>query len=840
MKSKKAVFFSIDALIALIIILMILIIAIPTIKQPQTQTKVHSDTMQVLSNLKIGEIDNAQIQALIASGDIENTDKSILEQIGEFYVTDKPLARQVSNEILSYIETEKNIGIWYANELIASKNSTPITTATNIEVERQTISGLQAGNDTTGFAARVYLSSDAQTKYFFFGGYIGDGNISSKIDYTGNITDAKVEIATNKDFDIYINGIYSGHYENSTSDIVPVKYNLNSYLANFQSGSSIIEFTGDNIHIAGGYIKITYDGFPENETIKYQFPGITGLINLYDSFYTNNLASLNIFLHLNTPYDVFLSIGNQTVFENSTTGEETITITDAELSSILNYNQLINKTMPIRFGLRNASYLTNVTLNTDAFSVTDLSGSMQDECTGGGFFCCWFQQDCSTQAGCSACGGTYTSKITAAKQANDAFIEGILNYSGNEIGLAGYETNADNSDYHELSDDETSLKTQVSSWDADGMTCICCGINRAIAGFTGSPAEKLKTMVVMSDGEANYACDGFNDYTGSDRTNAEARQDAIDSACEAYQNHDITVHAVAFGTDADEDTLQQIATCGNGTYYSGSIEEIIELYEEISQDIIEASYSEQTISATEGFQTTTLYPDSYIEIGQTSTPTTITGLVLTIEDQFDNTSAGTFTIPQDSTAISAKAISYSGPRWTDSVSANENNIFQLNEYGNNYIELGDPYIITIPKQLLQENNTIEISTGLSPANSSEGSEHNKIIYQIQKNSSSYSSISPYLSGCIWHIEFEDETNATISVPANYTDGVECYYTSSTQNYDNNDALQEAVYRLLRILDLNLNNKVETKLSENNLEITPNQIEGIPFTWSTEVQIRIWS
>ena len=53
-------------------------------------------------------------------------------------------------------------------------------------------------------------------------------------------------------------------------------------------------------------------------------------------------------------------------------------------------------------------------------------------------------------------------------------------------------------------------------------------------------------------------------------------------------------------------------------------------------------------------------------------------------------------------------------------------------------------------------------------------------------------------------------------------------------------MQEAVYKLLRILDLNLNNKIETKLSENNLQISPNEIEGIPFTWSTEVQVRIWS
>jgi hypothetical protein len=812
MKSKNAVFFSIDALIALVVILMILIVAIPVIKQSQTQTKVHSDTMHVLSNLKIGEIDNPQIQAMITNGDIEDTSESILEQIGEFYVTDKPLARQIANEILSYIETEKNIGIWYANELIASKNSTPIETAKNIEVERQTISGLQTGNDTTGFAVRTYLSSSTQTQYFYFGGYIGDGNISSKIEFTGNITSAKIEIATDKDFDIHINGIYSGHYENSTSNIVPVQYNLNSYLNNFQSGSNIIEFTGNDLHIAGGYIKITYDGFPKNETTKYKFPGIAGLINIYDSFFAENLENLKISLHLDTPYKVFLSIGNKTVFEDSTTGEETIILTNEELSTILNYNQLKNKTVPIRLALKDASYVTNVTQAADVFSVTDLSGSMS-QCV-------------------LNCTGTPIKMIDLARDANKIFVDVLLSFSNNKVGLVGYGTTAKEEDYHGLSSNPTSLKQKIDEWEVGTGTCTCCGINKAVDKFLNEPeGSKKQSMLVMSDGKANTKC--------SEQGTGSATQDAIQAACDAYQNYNITIHAVGFGDGADEETLQAIASCGNGSYYFSSIEELVDTYGEIAEHIINTSYLEQTISASEGFETTILYPDSYIEIEQTPSQITTQGIILTLEKQFDNSSAGTFKIPQDSTIISAKAISYSGPKWTDSVSANGNNIYQLSNYGNNYIKLGDPYAITIPTQFLQENNTISISTALSPTNSSEGSEHNKIIYQLQKNSSSYSSICPYISGCIWNIEFEDGTNTTIKIPSNYSEGVQCYYTSTTQNYDTNDALQEAVYKLLKILDLNQNNKVETKLSENNLQIIPNQIEGIPFTWTTEVQIRIW-
>ena len=242
MKTKKAIFFSGDALIALMIIMLVLIIAVPRTYNPSTRTSIHSDTMKVLSNLKVGEIDNTQIKALIASGDIEDLNKSILEQIGEFYVTDKNFARATANEILSYLDTDRNIGIWYEKELIASKNSTPIENARNIEVERQIISGIQEGNETTGYSARAYLSSDVQTEYFYFGGYVGDGNISANIEYEGNITGARIEIATNKNFSVYINNNYSGYYESSTSNIIPAQYDISSYLSNFQNGSNTIEF----------------------------------------------------------------------------------------------------------------------------------------------------------------------------------------------------------------------------------------------------------------------------------------------------------------------------------------------------------------------------------------------------------------------------------------------------------------------------------------------------------------------------------------------------------------------------------------------------------------------
>lgn len=838
-KNKRGVFFSTDALIAILLIIMTLVIAYPLLKNAQTKTQIHTDIMQVLSNLQVGEVEDAYIQSLIASGEITNQNNTILEQIGEFYITDKTKARNIADSILNNLDTTENIGIWYANELISSKNDTKFSDARNIEVERQLISGLKEGDNVTGYSARAFLSTGLQTKYFYFGGYVGDGNISAQIEYDGTISSATMELSINDDFNVYVNNIYSGSFTKSSSTTEPSTYTIP--IDEFTSGTNIIEIKSqdnESLYIAGGLVKITYDGSPQSSERRYYFPGISGIINLYDSIYAKDLTQMNINLHLDSPYESYLKIGNVTVFENYTLGEETITISNTELSSLLDYDELTNNTIPIRLGLTNVSFIANNTINSNIYSVTDVSGSMLDECSTpqwSQLLCCWFAGGCNDFSTCNSCGGTWAPKLSSAKEANKAFIDGILNYTGNKVGLTAYSAQTIASYGHPLSDDSTSLKSKVDSWTASGSTCICCGILSATDGLKNEPADKIKAMVVMSDGEANQIC-GIEYPTGN------AKDNAIQAACDAYNNHGIKVYAVGFGDDTDETTLQQIAACGNGTYYYADVDEIVNLYQVIAQDIIIASYNEQTIEVNQGTNNTILYPDSYISFNTITNPIT-QGIIINLEKEFDNTTTGTFNIPNNSQILNAKAISYSGPKWTDNVDINGNNTFKLSIYGEKYTKLGDPYVINIPASNIkgeEQNNSVTITTGLSPTNSSEGSNKNKIIYQIIKNSTSYSSISPYISGCIWTIEFEDDTNIAMNIPSDYSGTAECSYTTTSQNYDLNDAYQKSVFNLLRILDSEQNNKVDTKFTEQSLEITPTLIEGIPYTWSTEVQIRVWN
>jgi hypothetical protein len=908
--NKKAAFFSADALIALVIIFMTLAVVYPTIRYSNYETPIQSDVTNVLSTLKIGEINkscvNDPINGLIAKGNITDLNKTLLEQIGEFYVKDSDTAKALASCILLDLNTTENIGIWYGNICVwNSTNLTGYNNAKNVIVDRQTISGIIEGKNVTGYSASSYLSSSAQTKYFYFGGYIGEGNISMNISYTGNLTNIMMEITINNDFNVYVNDIYSGHYENSTSEFIPKKYegnnSLDKYRSNFHSGNNILKIVGDdynnsNIHITGGYIKITYNN--DNASMyegpsRYYFPGIEGMINLYDGFYIpGQLNNLSIFLHLNSNFSTFLTIGNVTVFNNSTLGSDArFNISDSYLSSILNYNLLSNKTIPIRLGIENISYTAGGEgKDVDVFSVNDLSGSMGD-CVTYYTRCTYYcesphnpsQHTPSNRKRCdvnssSQCAGTicgtcssgnnhsystdtssncYKTKLDLGKDATNSFIDLVLNKSTNRVGLVGYSTSALESNYHSLSNDNVSLINKVNSWDANGGTCICCGINKVVNKLiTESTADKFRSIVIMSDGQPTYYCNSFDDFDGSgtrgDGTGATENADDIkwanDSACNAWKNYGIKVYAIGFGSDVDVSTMRAIAACGNGSYYYSDVSNLTNVYNQIAGEIIQASYNEQAIVYS-GNISSILYPDSYIEFNYTKTTAIPYGLITTSEKQFSDSYYGNFSIPKDSRVLDARVVSYSGPRWTDNVLINNNSFYNLSYYGSSYVKLGDPYSINIPVSLvnISDNNIniIKVSTGVSQNNFTEGSLYNKIIYTLLRNMTSYavnsSQIYSVAEGCIWDLEFGNSDKITMSIPKSYIGTNHCYYNSTGQAIANDqDAIEVAVLNLLKLLDVDPNDgKLDVEFPEQNLGIGYSQISGIPYGWSTEVQIRRW-
>ena len=76
-------------------------------------------------------------------------------------------------------------------------------------------------------------------------------------------------------------------------------------------------------------------------------------------------------------------------------------------------------------------------------------------------------------------------------------------------------------------------------------------------------------------------------------------------------------------------------------------------------------------------------------------------------------------------------------------------------------------------------------------------------------------------------------------PEDYSGTNNCSYTSSGAVFNKNDAIDYAIFNLLSSLDLDSDGKIETKFSEQDLTINSIEVEGIPFVWETEAQVRIW-
>ncbi len=854
---KKGVFFSTDALVALIIIFLSILVIFPLIKYSPSEDFIQQDVVKVLSLLKVGDIDNSYVQNLISQGVISNLNNSLLEQIGEFYVTDVDLAKEMAEEVLSNISEGDNIGIWYENSLIFSKNTSSFEDSEDIKVDRIIISGIREGDSVTGFSSRSYLSRSMQTKYFYFGGYVGDGNISMNMNYNGDLSSIKFEIAINNDFDLYINNIFSGHYENASSDFHPAEYSIGAYIENFESGENVIELVGDNLHIAGGYVKITYenDDILESNSIRYYLPGIEGLINIYDGVYfPNNLLGMNVYLHYLSNNSIFLNIGNTTTFNDSSDVEIERTLSDGELRGYLSdYEGLIGSTVPIRLGLGEMTGQIGEGV-ADIVFLIDSTGSMGDEIN-----------DVKS---------IITEFTQVLENSSIDYRLGLIEFQDYPISPCGGSSDFPSLIYTFSGEDFTNNATEFREvvedislgWGNDGPESHLRALNDSLTLDWRVNAAKYNILLTDAPPHAtdclqdswNYWYCGYCLPTVQywwcsyyNLANCESTQISNDLSCNLGPKS-----AISVAEDLVEEDItvfyitKESYICGNrimvdnltnmtgGDYFSYTeaegVQDII-LY--IAGEIVDITYSTQTAVAT-GEVFSKLFSDSYIEFNYTEEDLPY-GLILTSEELFDDAYHGSFDLPENSTFLQADVVSYSGPRWTSEVDLNWQNVYNLSDYNSEYVQLGDPYVVRLSEEYVNTTNNVQVFTGLSFENFSEGSTSNKIIYKVVKNLVSYSPISSYAEGCIWNVEFEDDSELVLNIPLNYSGSSQCYYQELREEYDINDALQSSTYNLLEKLDFDSDGKLDVKFSEQDLGVGYSEISGIPYEWSTEVQVRKW-
>jgi len=892
--NKKAIFYVMDALLASMLLIGALLLIYKTYSpddvEVDQQTFISQDILTVVSELKLSEVNNSFIAQEFASGNITDMNKTVLDQIGEYWALNEVDKAQILLQTIVNESLPSNYGVktTMGNNTLLLQN---ITKKINSVASNRMISGIEQGKPLTGFSGTSYLKKIYNKKtssYTYFGGFVGQGNITVKLSLPADfnysrLIDASLKIESPGTFKLYVNSQQCG--ASYTGNIGQVSlWNITSCGPSFSAGANsiLLQYNSslNSSYVSGGFIKLihTTDALLENTTpgyYRYYLPDINGFINLYDTVSVQgNIINWTLNTTFFNKYQTFFKFGNETIFitQGNDTANQTIVYTK--------YNQLLpQEPIPIRFAVTNFSNITTTIygLPADTFIVTDTSGSM-DTCVGTALNCSYqyrktsagtyFPISCTVYSAstcasnpdnpCGASpfnrGKTYSAtcqtRLQVAQNVDNNFIDTIFAASmSHHVGLVDFDTSSNS--LTPLTNVAATLHSAINGYSIGGSTCACCGLNRARNNLTVSGNKKF--MILLSDGDANICCKNLTDYvgTGSSSGCGVGANNPLNWSIYAGQKacaNNITVFTIGFGTDmsASGKAAMQQTACNASLYYNATnITDLQHVFDNITQQILlAANFSSQTVTVVGNFTPSRLYGSSYIDLYYTplTEPSEQNKISLITEtSQFNGCNASIF-IPPNIEVQDAFVTSYSSNHWTKSLAVNGVTVFNLTRYGQDYVLLGDPFTIQVPSTALQPgaNNSIALDVGDSPTNSSNCSNNNTLIYTALINvSTPRTDALANKVGCLWTIE---STNGlfNISIPTGYFGNNTCKYTNAGISYDSQDVYDVAVYNMLKQLDYENNGKIFFDLTQNDLEIVLFTTGQVAYMWGPSLmKLEVW-
>ncbi|MGM5485253.1 MAG: vWA domain-containing protein [Nanobdellota archaeon] len=850
---RKAIFYSIDAAVALLLLLgsvfIFLNIDADNVSTDNLQ-RTGNDLLVAMDSMKVSEAEYETIKKMIDNGTIteRQMDKSILETLAEMWSSNQTEeAAMIIDEITN--NTEKDVDFRLMDESLYKKEENRNLSRVHT---RQVITGITKNKTVKGVSSRAYLtniSNKLTSETMTFGGYVGQGNITKHgllLPPDADIEEFYIEGFFASNLTMSINGEECMNITGEDTGLESKRYNLIDCNGSLEENNTVdLGFKKgiEKSYIGGGLIEVKY----KTENIgkiedKLYLPGINGIINLYSSIPVKGIDSMDMYLHYNINRtianysDFIVRLGNRTIMEdNSTNGENSEMIKDINPEGT---------TLPLRVGFDDLTYEIDKDGSADVILITDISGSM-DRCVDS-------NDDCGDGCPGSEC------RIDLAKELGKSFSEKVINVTGNRVGLATYSTDGHNE--HDLSKDEASINSSIDSFSTGGGTCISCAIRQArIMLQEQSNESRNKFIIVMTDGIANLEtyddinntnscpyswCGGWGcgcpDYKSDcggcmthssecdDYVSENAIDDAINDSCYAKSEINSTLHSIGFGAgaiscDYATNTLQDIADCGEGQYFSSTnVSGLYDIYDFIAGEIVESSTETQTMKINK--TNTELYPDSYIRFNTTTEEEGITVTKVT-----DHLGSCTPDFESPEAEISEAMItSFSSDYWTDLIGINGETVFNLSSYSDQYSKLGDPFILDIPPEKFNNDNSLLIRTGSSPDNSTGCSPDSRLIYKVRiPTSIPQTDVLDKAEGCEWTIEYENNDSSTIKVPEDYSGTDDCYFTSSNIEFKEDDSIDNAVHEFLQELDINGNDKVDIRLDKNEFNIETSEVNEIP-------------
>lgn len=541
---RKGIVFSIDAVIALFLLLslipLFLLLSSRTTSPELSFQELHfnsEDISDVLSKVYVRELLRDPVFSfLYANGSVTAADanRTLIEYMGSLWASNNSANLTAASSLTSslfgkMIPSSIHWSVAFENDTIY--NSTIQSSPSSISVSRRLVSGYNKSFASTGCVAGAFLEAirgKQESVYSFFGGFIGEGNISAVIDpipSDANVTNVTLELNDGDNFTLYANGVNCGSFAGSASNSSIDYYSivasscLNAVSPGLQNNFTI-NFTNFNLtrsYVGGGYLQVIYNTAqllpaPANSSLEH-IAGVNGLIDEYSSFFVpGNLTSITASLHFLNNYTTLFFVGNKTMLNYSgNNASTTIVLSNSTFAGNFSLSQLSNTEIPYR--IRAFANITSGTLNgsTDIVFVSDLSGSMYWQLNS--------SSDGNLMDNCSNASiyDYTTARISLSRCLLKSFINTTLSASGNRVALVGFSNDADTY-YTGFSTNATALENNIdANYTPLSGTCICCGLNRAyqIISSQGIPT-KNKLVVLMTDGIASERCTSmgteFGDY----------------------------------------------------------------------------------------------------------------------------------------------------------------------------------------------------------------------------------------------------------------------------------------------------------------------------------------
>lgn len=161
------------------------------------------------------------------------------------------------------------------------------------------------------------------------------------------------------------------------------------------------------------------------------------------------------------------------------------------------------------------------------------------------------------------------NKLARTKEALRAFV-GQIKGDRDQIGLLEFASGSKNfTPLRPLQETVRSdLLTQIDGMEPIGGTALIDAVyNAANDLLAQNDSDAINALVVMTDGQENESSYALND---------------LNNLLQSHPNQRLVIFTIAFGSDADENLLQEMAKIGNGQFRRASETDIEELYKIIS------------------------------------------------------------------------------------------------------------------------------------------------------------------------------------------------------------------------------------------------------------------